>query len=301
MSFQDLINGEIGINFAKGLAKVLPQKMGFSMADSIADIIARRATSSMVRCARANQWIVSQKTLTKDELDQRVFEVFDHTAYCIFDLYHNIDKPQTLLSKVTFSQKLENILNEREKCGEGTLYVTPHLSNFDLAGRAITYSGHRILVLSYPNPNKGYQLQNQLRKEYDIEVMPMSVESLRLGKQRLQEGKAIITGLDRPLDETKYHPQFFGYPSNVPVTYIKLAQQTRVPVVVVACMGNEDGSYTADASDLIYMENYHDPIQDMERNAEKVLKQAEVFIRTHSNQWSMFYPVWPWALDEMPQ
>lgn len=301
MSFQDLINGELAVNFAKGLAKMLPEKLGFGMADSIADMIAKRSTSSMVRCSRANQWIVSEKKLTKDELDQRVFEVFDHTAYCLFDLYHNIDEPQTLLSKITFSPKLEKILDEREKCGEGTIYVTPHLSNFDLAGRAITYSGHHILVLSYPNPNKGYQLQNKLRKEYDIEIMPMSVESLRLGKQRLQEGKAIITGLDRPLDETKYHPRFFGYPSNVPVTYIKLAQQTKVPIVVVACMGNENGAYTADASDLIFMHNYHDPIQDMERNAEKVLKQAEVFIRAHPNQWSMFYPVWPWALDEMPE
>ena len=301
MSLQDLINGEIGINLAKKLARALPEKAGFSLADSLAKGIAKRTTSNMVRCVRANQWVVSGKKLTAAELDQKVYEVFEHTAYCLFDLYHNIDKPKAILEKITFTSKLQETLDSREERGEGTLYVTPHLSNFDLAGRAITYSGHRILVLSYPNPNKGYQLQNELRREYDIEIAPMSVETLRLGKQRLQEGKAIITGLDRPLDKTKYHPNFFGYPSMLPVTYIKLALQTNVPVIVVACIGKDDGSYYADASDPIYLSHYEDPIQEMERNAEKVLKQAEIFIRAHPNQWSMFYPVWTWALKEMPQ
>ncbi|HAF63155.1 MAG TPA: hypothetical protein DCK95_12650 [Anaerolineaceae bacterium] len=301
MSLQDTINGEIGVKLAKNIARILPEKNGFSLSHSIGKVIAKRKNSSMVRCVRANQWVISDKKLSSSELDEKVFEVFEHTAYCVFDLYHNIDKPETILKKVSFTPKLQQTLDNREKCGQGTLYVTPHLSNFDLAGRAITYAGYQMLLLSYPNPNKGYQKQNELRKEYDIEVMPMSVESLRLGKQRLQEGKAIITGLDRPLDQSKYHPNFFGYPSMVPVTYVKLAMQTKSSIVVVACIGNEDGSYTADASDLIYPEHYKDPVQEMERNTETVLKQAEIFIRAHPNQWSMFYPVWPWALEEMPQ
>ena len=301
MSLQDTINGELGVNLAKSLARMLPEKIGFSLSHSIGKIIAKRENSSMVRCVRANQWVISDKKLSSAELDEKVLEVFAHTAYCLFDLYHNIDDPEAILRKVTFTPKLKKTLDERWEKGEGTLLVTPHLSNFDLAGRAITYSGYHILVLSYPNPNKGYQKQNELRREYDIEVMPMSVESLRLGKQRLQEGKAIITGLDRPLDTSKYHPKFFGYPSMVPVTYVKLAMQTETPILVVTCIGNEDGNYTVDASDLIYPEHYDDPVQEMERNAEKVLKQAEVFIRAHPTQWSMFYPVWPWALEEMPQ
>jgi KDO2-lipid IV(A) lauroyltransferase len=301
MSLQDLINGELGVSFAKGLAKCLPEKVGFSLARSIANIISKRESTAMVRCVRANQWLISNKQLTGKELDQRVYDVFQSTAYCLFDLYHNIDSPKSLLKKVTITPKLKKIFDERENCGQGTLYLAPHLSNFDLAGRAITYSGYHMLVLSYPNPNKGYQMQNKMRKEYAIEVMPMSIESLRLGKQRLQEGKAIITGLDRPLEDSKYHPKFFGYPSMLPVTYVKLALQTHSPIVVVACISNGVGQYTVDSSDIIALDSYDDPVDEMERNAEKVLKQAETFIAAHPEQWSMFYPIWPWALDEMPQ
>lgn len=301
MSIQDLINGELGVSFAKNLAKCLPEKAGFRLANRIGKIISHRKNSMLVRYTRANQWIVSGKKLSSEELDKRVEEVFDSTAYCIYDLYHNMDNPEALPKKVNISTKFKETLDAQAKKKEGTIYLAPHLSNFDLAGRAVTYRGYKLLVLSYPNPNKGYQMQNKLRQEGLIEVMPMSVESLRLGKQRLMEGKPIITGLDRPLEASKYHPKFFGYPSMVPVTYVKLALQTNSPIVVVACIGNKDGTYSIESSDLIYMEKYKDPVEEMERNAEKVLKHAEVFIRAHANQWSMFYPVWPFALDEMPQ
>jgi KDO2-lipid IV(A) lauroyltransferase len=301
MSLQDVLNGEFGVNLAKRLARNLPEKAGFRLADSIARMIAARKNSDMVRCVRANQWVVSGKKLSREELDERVFEVFDHTADCLFDLYHNIEDPDIIQSKVAFTPKMQTILDERMNSGEGTLFVAPHLSNFDLAGRAITYSGYKMLVLSFPNPNKGYQVQNQLRMEYGIEIAPMSIETLRLGKKRLQEGKMILTGMDRPLAKSNYQPKFFGYPSLVPVTYVKLALQTHVPIVVVACVGKGDGTYCADASDPIYLTEYSDPHEEMERNAEMVLKHAEVFIRANPNQWSMFYPVWPWALEEMPQ
>jgi lauroyl/myristoyl acyltransferase len=48
------------------------------------------------------------------------------------------------------------------------------------------------------------------------------------------------------------------------------------------------------------MEPDEDPVKEIEKNAEKVLKAAEPFIRDHPEQWSMTYPVWPFALDEMP-
>ncbi len=301
MSIQDLVNGELGVGFAKNLAKCLPEKLGLRLTHTISKFISGRKSSMMVRCARANQWIVSGKQLSGEELDRRVEEVFDNTAYCIYDLYHNLDEPDMLLKKITISAKFRETLEKQDKKKEGVIYLAPHLSNFDLAGRAVTYSGYHILVLSYPNPNKGYQMQNKIRREGEIEVLPLSMESLRIGKQRLLEGKPIITGLDRPLAETKYHPKFFGYPSMVPVTPIKLALQTNSPIVVVTCIGNEDKTYTIESSDLIYMDKYEDTVQEMELNAEKVLKHAEGYIRDHANEWSMFYPVWPSALDEMPQ
>ncbi len=301
MPLQNLINGEAGVSFAKWVAKSLPPKAGFHFAHFLASLISKNENMPIVRSARANQWIVSGKRLTPEELKKQVQEVFVNTGYCLYDFYHLMNKPEIIREKVILSPKLEQVFINQRNCGHGTIYLTPHLSNFDLAGRAIAYHGYPMLVLSYPNPHKGYQMQNKMRQESAIEVMPMSVESLRLAKQRLLAGEAISTGLDRPLAESKYHPRFFSYPSMLPVTYVKLALQTNAKIIVVACVSQSDGHYRVESSDLITMDQYDDPIEEMERNAEKVLIQAEHFISAHPEQWSMFYPIWPWALDEMPQ
>jgi lauroyl/myristoyl acyltransferase len=41
------------------------------------------------------------------------------------------------------------------------------------------------------------------------------------------------------------------------------------------------------------MEPYPNPVDEIERNAEAVLKPVENWIRQAPEQWSMFYPVWP--------
>ena len=71
-------------------------------------------------------------------------------------------------------------------------------------------------------------------------------------------------------------------------------------MLVVACVGTPDENYTLECSDLIYMEPDDDPVREIEKNAEKVLKAAEPFIRAHPEQWAMTYPVWPFALEQMP-
>ena len=178
--------------------------------------------------------------------------------------------------------------------------VAPHLSNFDFGGRAMILHGFDVQVLSYPQPHGGYQWQNKLREDIGMNITPMTTESLRAAKARLKKGGGIVTGLDRPLEHTNYHPLFFGFPAPVPTSYVRMALQTKSAVMVIACIGLPEKDYRVECSDLVYMEPHDDPVREIEMNAEKVLKEAEKFIRTYPSQWAMFYPIWPFALEEMP-
>jgi len=86
----------------------------------------------------------------------------------------------------------------------------------------------------------------------------------------------------------------------VPVFYVRLALQTRCAMMIIACVGTPEEDYVLECSDLIYLKTFKDPTQEIESNAEKVLKAAEPFIRAHPEQWAMSYPVWPFAMDQMP-
>ena len=300
MTLQSFINSRFGIGLILGIGKLIPPKTGFKLADWVAMKIASRKDSQMVRALQANQWIVTGQKLSSEDLDAQVLNTFRHIAYVQYDLYHNLDNHRATLDRMILCPRLVDFLNSRMGGNEGTLIVAPHLSNFDLAGRAMALNGFSIQVLSYPQPHGGYQWQNRLRKDIGIDISPTSTESLRRAKARLRAGGVVITGLERPLPETNYHPKFFGYPAPVPVFYVRLALQTNSAMLVVACVGTPEENYVLECSDLIYLEPNDDPVQEIEKNAEKVLKAAEPFIRAHPEQWAMTYPVWPFALKQMP-
>jgi KDO2-lipid IV(A) lauroyltransferase len=301
MSLQSIINSRIGIAFILALGRLIPPSLGYKLADRVSGWLFSQKDSKMVRALRANLWIITGQKLSADELDQQTCEAFRKTANVLYDFYHTLNDHPAIIKRVVLSPKLIKYLDTRLGGSQGTLMLAPHLSNFDLAGRAMALNDYKIQALSYPQPGGGYQRQNQLRKDIGIDITPMSIESMRLAKQRLKNGGGVITGLERPLSETNYYPEFFGYPAPVPVSYVRMALQTKSAILVIACVGTPQEDYRLECSDLIYMKPYANRQDEIERNAERVLKEAEKFIREYPTQWSMFYPVWPFALEEMPQ
>ncbi len=300
MSLQSLINSRFGIGLILALGKIIPSSIGYPLAEKVSLRLSAQNNSGIVRAARANQWIISGRSLSSEELDAQTRETFRQTSRWLFDFYNNIDNYQAILDRVALSPKLVNFLTDRLGGDEGTILVAPHLSNFDFGGRALVLHGFDIQVLSYPQPHGGYQWQNKLRKDIGMNVTPMSLESMRAAKTRLRNGGVVVTGMDRPLDRSNYHPRFFSFPAAVPTSYIRMALQTNSAVQVIACIGLPEKNYRVECSDLIYMEPDNDPVREIEKNAEKVLREAEKFIRAYPTQWAMFYPVWPFALEEMP-
>ena len=301
MSLQSIINSRIGFALILALGRLIPSSLGYKLADRVSGWLSSRKDSKIVRALRANLWIITGQKLSANELDQQTRETFRKTANVLYDFYHTLNDHPAIVKRVVLSSKLIKFLDTRLGGSEGTLMLAPHLSNFDLAGRAMALNGYNIQVLSYPQPSGGYQWQNQLRKDIGIDITPMSVESMRNAKQRLKNGGGVITGLERPLPETNYYPEFFGYPAPVPVSYVRMALQTKSAVLVIACIGTPQEDYRLECSDLIFMKPYTNRQDEIERNAERVLKEAEKFIQEYPTQWSMFYPVWPFALEEMPQ
>ena len=154
-------------------------------------------------------------------------------------------------------------------------------------------------VLSYPRPSDSYKLQNKMRDRLGIHMTPFTMEALQEARKRLQEGGTVLTGLDRPWEESSYRPKFFGRSAVLPVAYVQLAMRVGVPVVVVATYQTPDGFYCLDCTEPVTMVTSNDREKDILHNAELLLSLAEKFIRQYKDQWAMFYPVWPDALSEI--
>lgn len=298
MDFQQLTNSRLGVGAALWLGRILPQRVGYPFTRWIADRISSRQELKMVQAVRANQWVVSGCQLSPAQLDVMAKRVFRHIARCQFDLYHNLQNERGLIEKVESITELEHTI-QRIKAGGAGLLVCPHLSNFDLMGRVMALCGLKYLALTVPDPVNGYQMQNMLREQAGIDTLPISITAIRQATERLQQGGVVLTGVDRPVQGEKYRPRFFGRPSALPVMHIRMAIKTGVPITVVACQMKPGGKYHLLASDPISMQTDRDLVTETERNAEAVLAVVEQWIKDTPEQWSMTYPIWPEALQEV--
>jgi len=300
LNMQGFINSRIGLGAAFAFGRYCPPLIGYQLAQIFAARIAARQDLSMVRAVRANQWVVSQGSLTSQQLDQRVRDTFKHTSHCLFDLYHNLQNPTAMLSRTHWEPVFDQLIAASQQGKSGMVIVGIHVSNFDLAMHAATLRGMKAMVLSYPNPGKSYQWQNQIRMQAGMEIIPASPEAVRQAIKRLQAGEVVATGIDRPFLASEYRPRFFGLPAALPVAHVFMALKARVPVVVVAATTRANGDYDFHASAPVMMQPHPDRETEILQNAESVLRIAEGYIRRAPHQWAMFYPVWPEVLDELP-
>ncbi len=301
ISLQSLTTSRFGVAFALAVARYTPRWLGRWITRTLARVVISRRNSEMMRALRANQWVARGCQLDGRELDQAVKRVVLGHTRCLYDFYRNLDRPQEVLRLVQFSADFQALFDRLLAGEHSALLVAPHMSNFDLAGRALALRGLKFQILTWPETPGGYQWQNRIRSESGMETTPMSIGAVQKAKERLRRGGVVITGFDRPLEQTRYKPCFFGRPAPLPTAYVHLALHTGTPIYVVACTTLPDQSYEMVCRPAVQPQPYADRDMELVSNAEQVLGQAEVLIRRHVDQWAMFYPVWPEALEECPE
>lgn len=297
---QKLLNSKFSVRLSILIGRSMPQSMGAWFIKSISSTIGSIDSLDLTRSIRSNQSVVSGETLTGPELAQRTKQVLSHAGHCYYDLYHYYEMQEKLETIVPWSETMTEFVNYSQE-DQGYLVVAPHLSNFDLVVARLVKGGFMCKVLSYPNPGSGYQLQNEIRKSFGMDLVPLGDSSLEEGiVDYLKAGGVVATGVDRPVPSRKkrHYAQFFGRPSPLPLGYISTALAADVPIIVVAAFMRPDGSYGLRISKPIMLKKYKNKLDDIILNAERVLKQIEEFIILSPEQWLMYYPVWPDQMSE---
>lgn len=301
MALQNILNSQVGTVLGLSLSR-LPPRAGYGLARRLGGGIAALKKYRMVRALRANQWVAHGEGPDTRELDRLTEAACESTARSLYEFWHYYHNPRAVLDMVSFDPSFPACFERARRDQTGLLMVIPHLSNFDLVGRAAVLRGFHLHVLSYPRPPGGYQAQNELRELPGLTVTPLSGEGLRQASLTLRSRGAVLTGIDRPLPiaDSKYRARFFGRPAILPVFHIRLAIKHDLPVVVIGGQRDPGGGYRVWAADPVAMARRADLVDETVENAEAVLTEVARVISAAPDQWSMFYPVWPEALSQMP-
>ena len=299
LTFKNFIYQVILIRLAVLIGKVFPRQWGLKIASLVGWIAGSIQSNPTVKSIQANQWVIHNQSLTAKELKAKSRTVLSSAAKCMFDYFYFLPRSEKLDQLIDFSPEARAAC-DRIRNNQPTVFACPHTSNFDLMGYALTTQGLNLQVISYPSPNASYKMQNKIRKGVGILVTPMSLSAFRLARKRLSEGKSILTGFDRPLENqqpVKHQLVFFGHQAHLPAAYIRLAVDANVPVIILAATSQPGGRYRLEGSNPIWMETGDEIDDEISYNANRVLRESEGLIKKYADQWAMFYPIWPQFTD----
>jgi lauroyl/myristoyl acyltransferase len=300
MSAQKILNSKLSVQFSILIGKYLPRQWGYNIGKSIGSLIGSLHNLDIARNIRQNQYVARGEKLSKSDLSMAAKEVLTHAGRCYYDLYHFIDKPEELDDLVPWTDEFQDFIDITKR-DQGYMVVAPHLSNFDLVVSRLVMGGFKGRVLSYSNPGSGYQLQNDIRESYGLEITPLGTPGVEVATiEYLKSGGVAATGVDRPLPtrKKKHYVEFFGRPSPLPLGYITTALAADVPIIVVTAYMRPDGKYGFKFTGPHQLQKYSNKLDNILRNAEMILKEIENFIKLTPEQWLMYYPVWPETADK---
>lgn len=301
IDLQRVTNSRLGVKLISFIGQTLPPSIGYRFANLIAGWIATRRQSNLVRGIRVNQWVSRGKGPDKEALDQAVHDTLKNIAHSLYSLYHYIHKPKAFHDLVDLNPVSRELLERPEFSDRGLIVAGVHLSNFDYVLQSMCMQGMKTFALTIPDPQGGSRLEFEMRKKTGLNVVPASLSAIRQAIKHLEMGGIVLTGIDRPVLESKLHPIFFGHASSLPTHHIHIAMKAKVPVLIVAARLRADGRYHVTTSEPIEMEFVSDYGKAIVWNAERVLKEMEGFISQAPEQWGMTLPVWPDLMETVPE
>jgi lauroyl/myristoyl acyltransferase len=300
MNLNQILNSRQSGRVALAIARYIPPGIGKSLSNAIAKYLVRRPDLPLIHATRINQWVAQGQNLSYEQLNQVVLETIQNYTLSMYTLFHYWENLGPLEKMIRYDPNTENLIQRSQERKHGAMVVFIHSCNFDVSLRAASSRGLKGLVLSLPEANEAIEWQHAMRESSGVEVKPASIAVLREASNRLEAGETVVTGLDRPMPESKYKPIFFGRPTALPVHYIYLALKANVPVALSTAIRQTDGVYEVVSSDLVDLREYQDRRKEVLMNAGMILEIAEEFIRRAPTQWSVLHPLWPEEAEKLP-
>lgn len=293
----DLINSQVGPWLGLWIARLLSQRQAYAFGKWVARVMARRKDTQLFKAVRSNQAVIRGLAYDSPDLDGVVEEVFTHAAKNYVDWFKSVIYGAAYVEKsiIVDDHVLGDAWEAREK-GHGVVYAGGHLSNFNMFLMILGTRDLPIQVLSYHEERGSYRSDNALRKKFNINVTPISMESLRVAIQRLRDNGFVLTGVDRP-DTGGERLDFFGNRVKLPIGHARLAVKTDSYLKVGVVEYVQDGLYRATGPEILKPEITGDREGDAVRLAQRTIDFLSTYIRARPSEWLMFYPVFP---DAMP-
>jgi KDO2-lipid IV(A) lauroyltransferase len=187
-------------------------------------------------------------------------------------------------------------LEEARALGKGVLAVSCHMGSYEVVSAIWSATLTPVSFFAEElEPRPLFEWYRETRARLGISVLTLNHGGLRKVLQALRDEEMVITAIDRDIAGTGYPMPFFGRMAPIPLGPAAIALRLGTPLFPVCVFRLPDDSYMAEGAPLVIVQDTGDPRGDQIRATEQVLRQIEVFIRRHPEQWHLPHRIWEGA------
>ncbi len=183
--------------------------------------------------------------------------------------------------------------------GRGIIFVSAHFGNFELGGARIAQEIPLTVVADELENARLMDFLVANREHKNVVILPPEGATRKvLAALRRNEMVGFMMDLGpraRELDNVE--ATFFGVRTAFPTIAAALARVSGAPIIVAAVTRDRDNSFKGVAVRPIFVERTKQAAADLERATQAIVHALEGLMRPEPDQWYMFRPMWPAALD----
>jgi len=184
-------------------------------------------------------------------------------------------------------------LEEARAAEKGVLVVSCHMGSYEVV--AAIWSATLAPVSFFAEelePRALFEWYRDTRARLGISVLTLDHGGIRKVLEALRDKEMVITAIDRDITGTGRVMPFFGRPAPIPLGPAAIALRLGAPLLPVCVYRLPDDSYVAEGAPLIYAKSTGNARADQESATEALLRQIEVFIQKHPDQWHVPHRIW---------
>ncbi len=193
---------------------------------------------------------------------------------------------------------LEHLRSAREG-GRGIIFVSAHFGNFEIGGARIAQEIPLTVVADELENQRLMDFLVSNREHKNVVILPPEGATRRvLAALRRNEMVGFMMDLGpRAHELDNVEATFFGVPTAFPTIAAALARVSGAPIIVAAVTRDRDNSFKGVALPPIFVERTKQARGDLEHATQAIVHALEGLMRPQPDQWYMFRPMWPAALD----
>ncbi|MBI3914850.1 MAG: lysophospholipid acyltransferase family protein [Chloroflexi bacterium] len=180
--------------------------------------------------------------------------------------------------------------------GKGTILVSAHYGNMDLAAAVIATRYRPVALVSETlRPPQLMDFVVQMRRQhniymYDYDRAPRRV--LEAMRRNEYVGMLMDIGMTHQFDMTAVEIDFFGSPTRFTAGPAQIALLTGAAIIVGVGYVDQNARVSVELAEPIYARPSGNRKRDLQVVMQQVGRQLEQFIRVKPEQWYMFRPMW---------